>query len=96
MGHLPYADRSDQGIFGSYVTPAEQMVDLVRGTASAADGMAAESSLVEYFQSRAVDIRLGRRRQVTATIDGELVRLDGPLKVEILPGRLKAILPRAD
>lgn len=93
-GHLPYADRLDEGVLGLYVTTARGWAQLVRVTAAAAFGGAAESPLVEYHATQAADIRLGRHKSVPTTLDGELIRLPGPLKVEIVAGGLKVLRPR--
>lgn len=93
-GHLPYADRLDEGVLGLYVTTARGWVQLVRVTAAAAIGGAAESPLVEYHATQAADIRLGRHKTVPTTLDGELIRLPGPLKIEIVAGGLKVLRPK--
>jgi YegS/Rv2252/BmrU family lipid kinase len=95
-GHLPYADRLDEGVLGLYVTTARGWAQLVRVTAAAAFGAAAESPFVEYRATQAADIRLGRHKSVQTTLDGELVHLPGPLKVEIVAGGLKVLKPKAE
>ena len=94
-GHMPYADRLDQGVLGLYVTAARGWAQLVRVAAAAAFGTAEESPLVEYVETTIADIDLGRQRSVPTTLDGEIVRLTGPLKVEIVAGGLKVLKPKA-
>jgi diacylglycerol kinase family enzyme len=92
-GHLPYADRLDQGTLGIYITSARGWLQLVRVAAAAAFGAAEESPLVEYLEATAADIDLRHRRSVSVTLDGELVRLSLPLTVEIVPRGLKVLSP---
>jgi diacylglycerol kinase family enzyme len=94
-GHLPYADTLDKGVLGLYVTTAHGWAQLVRVTAAAAFGAAEESPLVEYVETTIADIDLGRQSSVPTTLDGEIVRLTGPLKVEIVAGGLKVLKPKA-
>jgi hypothetical protein len=55
-------------------------------------GLVGMSPLIEHLTSQAVDIRF-RRSRIKATVDGELVRLPGPLKVESVAGGLKVLRP---
>jgi YegS/Rv2252/BmrU family lipid kinase len=92
-GHLPYADRLDAGLLGVYVTTARGWLQLARVTAAAALGEADAHPLVAYIEARRITIRLGRHAHVPTSLDGELVRLTGPLEVEIVPGALKVLAP---
>jgi diacylglycerol kinase family enzyme len=91
-GHLPYADRLDAGVLGLYLTTAETPAEIARITAEAAVGLVEISPLIEHMVSHAVDIRF-HRQHIKATVDGELVRLQGPLKVESVPGALRVLAP---
>jgi diacylglycerol kinase family enzyme len=93
-GHMPYADRLDGGTLGVYVTTARGWVQLARVTAAAALGAAEEHPLVAYLQTPAVTIRLRRHASVPSTLDGELVRLQGPLEVKVVSGGLKVLAPK--
>ena len=92
VGHLPYADRLDTGTLGVYVTRAGSPVEIARVTAEAAVGLVSISPLIEHLTSQTVDIRIHRSR-IKATVDGELVRLPGPLKVESVAGGLRVLRP---
>jgi diacylglycerol kinase family enzyme len=61
-------------------------------TAAAALGTIAENPLVEVFETETAEISVGRR-SVAATVDGELVRLSGPIAVEIVKGGLRVLRP---
>jgi diacylglycerol kinase family enzyme len=93
-GHLPYADALDTGLLGIYVARGESPAEIVRITAEAAVGLVSKSPLIEHLTSQAVDIRPGKRH-IKATVDGELVRLAAPIRVESVPGGLKVLVPAA-
>jgi diacylglycerol kinase family enzyme len=92
---MPYADRLDGGVLGVYVTTARGWPQLMRVAAAAAVGGAEKSPLIEDMQTRTAEIRLERYKSVPTTLDGELVRLSGPLSVEIVAGSLKVLKPKA-
>jgi diacylglycerol kinase family enzyme len=92
-GHLPYADRLDEGVLGVYVTTARGWLQLMRVTAAAAFGSADEHPLVTHLRVPRVTVRLGRHAHVPTSLDGELVRLKGPLEVESIAGGLKVLAP---
>jgi YegS/Rv2252/BmrU family lipid kinase len=94
-GHMPYPDRLDTGLLGVYVTTARGWMQLTRVTAAAAIGAAEDHPLVAYLTAPCITITLGRHAYVPTTLDGELVRLGGPLKVEIVAGGLKVLAPKA-
>jgi diacylglycerol kinase family enzyme len=94
-GHLPYADRLDAGVLGVYVTTARGILQLAQVVAAAAFGAAEDSPLVAYVSTSSATVRLGRHESVPTTLDGELVRLQGPLQVKIVAGGLKVLAPKA-
>lgn len=93
-GHMPYADKLDEGVLGVYVTTARGVFQLARVTAAAAFGAAEDSPLVAHVSTPSATVRLGRHVSVPTTLDGELVRLKGPLEVKIVAGGLKVLAPR--
>ncbi|WP_425404192.1 diacylglycerol/lipid kinase family protein [Hwanghaeella sp.] len=93
-GHLPYADRLDQGLLGVYHA---RKLDSRSSTRLTAD-------LVIGAWSGNPDFRTGAGRQVTLTfprlkrnaravVDGELIELEPEVHVEIHPGELKLLVP---
>lgn len=91
-GHGPYADSLDRGLLALYVTAARGWVELVRVTAAAALGRIDENPLIEVHETTTVEIETGPR-VARVTIDGELVRMAGPLKIESVPGGLMVLGP---
>jgi diacylglycerol kinase family enzyme len=94
-GHPPYADALDKGVLGLYLTSARGWGQLVRVTAAAVLGSTEESPLVEYVETTTADIDLHRSGSIPVTLDGEMVRLRAPLKVEIAAGGLKVLKPNS-
>lgn len=93
-GHLPYADRVDQGVLGVYVTTARGWVQLLRVVLSAAFGGVANHPLVRHLTTHTASVRLDRHNSVPTTLDGELVHITGPLNVEVVPKGLKVLKPK--
>ena len=91
-GHMPYADRLNDGVLAVYVTTARGWAGLTRVTAAAARGAAAEHPLVEMLETTTATIATGSR-SVPVTVDGELQLLRGPLKLECVAGGLKVLKP---
>ena len=92
-GHMPYADELEDGLLGIYVTTARGWLQLVRVTASAALGTVADNPWVEVYEAPRVEIGFSRHG-VPATVDGELLTLTSPLKVESRRNALRVLRPR--
>ncbi len=93
IGHLPYADDLDGGFLAVYVTAARGWWQLSSVVASAALGNLADHPLVDGYETAEAEIRLGKRL-TAVTVDGELRRLAGPLKIRSLKGALKVLKPK--
>ncbi len=95
-GHLPYADVLDSGQLGVYtavpVTPG-------RAIRLAKDVMLGTWSRNEDINSRTagkVDLTFTKlRRKAIATVDGEIIDLDGPVRIENHPRALSVMFPVA-
>ncbi len=94
-GHMPWADRVDLGTLGVYLSSARGWSEIARILFAAALGRIREEPLIEFVRTATTTIHVRRPHHIDATLDGEVVRLKGPLKVEILPGGLKVLAPRA-
>ncbi|MCU0790280.1 MAG: diacylglycerol kinase family lipid kinase [Nitratireductor sp.] len=95
-GHLPYADRVDQGRLGLYVVkgpltqPAQArlLADLTLGTWR-------NNPDVEEFSCKSVELAFPRlRRGAQYVMDGELIPLPRRVEIKIHAGALKVWLPR--
>ncbi len=91
-GHLPYADRIDGGELGVYIAHTIRPADLAAIAARISTGAWAGMQQMETFT--APSVRLMRRRPMKAAIDGELVKMRGPVDIRIAPGALSVIVPR--
>ncbi|WP_193176527.1 diacylglycerol/lipid kinase family protein [Oricola nitratireducens] len=91
-GHLPYTDRIDGGELGVYIAHTIRPAELAAIAARISTGTWAEMPQMEIFTAGSV--RLTRRRPMKAAIDGELVKMRGPVDIRIAPGALTVIVPR--
>ena len=93
-GHMPYADRLDQGILGFYRAPVmstganlKLAADLVAGT---------WESNPNFFQGtcRSVELEFPtKRKNAVALLDGELVPLERRVSIAMHPGVLRILAP---
>jgi diacylglycerol kinase family enzyme len=91
-GHLPYADDLRSGELGLYVARARRPRDLLALAGHVLLGAAATSPLLERRFAEALDI-WPAQNPVFASIDGELVRLDAPLRFALLLRAVTVIHP---
>lgn len=91
-GHLPYADDLRQGKLGLYVTTSRRWHDLVELAARMTLGEFAQNPLLESWQAEGIGIALERDR-VRASVDGEVVVLQPPLRLALRPGGLRVLQP---
>lgn len=89
--HLPYADRLDGGALGVYIAHARTSAELAAIAARIPTGGWAEMPQMEFFSTRR--LRLNRRRSMKAAIDGEMVKMRGPVDIRIAPAALAVIVP---
>ncbi len=94
-GHLPYADRVDQGRLGLYFVKgplssgaqARLLADLTLGTWRSNPDL-------QEFSCESVELHFPKlRRDALAVMDGELLPLPRDVKLKIHPGALKVWLP---
>jgi diacylglycerol kinase family enzyme len=96
-GHLPYADRLDEGVLGLYITGPisarrgmKLLADLTLGTWKA-------NVDVEAYSAERVILEFPRlRRHSKAVIDGELHPLPERVDIEILRKALTVLVPARD
>jgi diacylglycerol kinase family enzyme len=92
-GHLPYADDLRQGKLGLYVTTSRRWQDLLQLTARMTFGEIAENPLLESWEAREVEIAMARDA-VTASVDGEIVALQTPLRIAVRERGLIVLRPQ--
>ena len=94
-GHIPYADRLDEGVLGVYVAAPMSTLDVEGLTIGVLFGTWRSSPMVSESEVKAVTLRFPKRkRSAKAVIDGELVQLEPTTDLAIHPGALRVILPR--
>jgi diacylglycerol kinase family enzyme len=91
-GHLPYADDPRQGMLGLYVARSIKPQDLFRIAVRLVFGRTANSPLLDSWVAREVDITLPAKT-VDASVDGEIVSLETPLRCRLHEGGLRVLRP---
>jgi YegS/Rv2252/BmrU family lipid kinase len=95
-GHLPYADKPDGGTLGVYVTVARQRADMLRLAVNMARGRWSNNQQIELHKAQRVVLKLPRsNKHIKCVVDGELCALEAQTTIEIHPGALKVLVPRA-
>jgi len=92
-GHLPYPDDPSAGVLGIYIGRSRRWTDLLELTAEAVLGDINSNALLEQRFAHSAEIHLRRPRTHTS-IDGELVTLSAPIKLQIRHGGLKVLRPK--
>ncbi len=92
-GHLPYADDPRQGRFGLYVATSRRWRHLTQLAAQIILGEISDNPLLERWQVEQVEIALAARSGA-ASVDGEIVSLESPLKFTLHHGGLSVLKPR--
>ena len=94
-GHIPYADDPRQGMLGLYVANSPRWQDLV---------VMAVRMAVRQLLGESASRQLGRERgrhplaapRVSASVDGEIVSLETPLRCRLHRGGLNVVKPRSE
>ncbi|MGE0213640.1 MAG: diacylglycerol kinase family protein [Parvibaculaceae bacterium] len=94
-GHLPYADDIDGGVLGVYALTSSHWRDIAQASADATLGNWHSNPQIKIFSAREVTVERRHGRAVTISVDGELLRIAGAVRVEIKPQALNVILPVA-
>jgi diacylglycerol kinase family enzyme len=92
-GHLPYADDLRQGKLGLYVATSRRWRDHLQLAARMTLGEISGNPLLEHWLAREVEISLPRDA-VNVSLDGEIVSLYTPLRIESRRRGLRVLLPR--
>jgi diacylglycerol kinase family enzyme len=95
-GHLPYAENPQGGNLAIYIATSRNRRDLLRLSSAVAMGAWVKSPLLDNHVAEEIKIALRRRRQVLASVDGELVRLASPLHIVCRQGALITLMPTAE
>lgn len=93
FGETPVSQDMTRGEIGVYICTSNRRADLVRLALATSLGMWRESELVEEIVTDRLDIVADKRR-LLLSLDGELARLDTPLKFRLRERSLKVLMPR--
>jgi diacylglycerol kinase family enzyme len=92
-GHIPYADDPRQGTLGLYVANSLRWQDLLSMAVRMLFGSYSANPLLDHWVAREVDIMLSTP-SVHASVDGEIVALQTPLRCRLHRGGLNVLGPR--
>lgn len=96
-GHVPYAEKVDQGVLGVYVVRPMPPAELARLAMSLLFGTWKHHPLVSERQVQQVTLSFPRRKaSAKAVIDGELIDLEKRVELKVHRGALQVILPKVD
>jgi diacylglycerol kinase family enzyme len=91
-GHLPYADDLQQRKLGLYVATSRRWQDLVRLAARMTLGEIAANPFIESYLAEEIEIHF-ERSTVNASMDGEIVSFETPLRLKVRRGGLTVLVP---
>ena len=92
LGHLPHSDHPSAGRLALYLSGALTRGDLLRMSGAALLGQWQANPRLEMVTADEIEVRV-RSRRVIASVDGELVRLDQPMRFRSRRGVLKVMAP---
>ena len=93
-GHIPYADDPRQGMFGLYVANSPRWHHLLNMALRMLFGSFSGNPLLDNWVAKEVDIAL-TTPTVSASVDGEIVQLETPLRCRLHRGALSVLKPRS-
>lgn len=92
FGGLPLPERLDGGVLEVHIAKARGRLDLVALSLATFAGRWDDEKLFASLSAQRCRIEM-RRSRVRASVDGEIVSLQGPLEIEIRPGALSVLAP---
>ena len=96
-GHVPFAERVDQGVLGVYVFKPMPAVEFARLVFSLLVGTWKHHPLVSEQQVTEVTLSFPRRTaSAKAVIDGELIDLEKRVELKVHHGALQVIVPKVE
>lgn len=93
VAETPVSHDMTQGEIAVYICTSHRRSDLIRLALSTSLGIWRESDLVEEIVTDRLDI-LAKKRTLLLSLDGELVRLETPLKFRLRKRSLSVLMPR--
>lgn len=94
VGHLPFADRLDEGVLGIYSAGVLTTSEAVKLIFDVMIGDWAGNEVVDGETAKNVTLEFPRRKKRSkAIIDGEVIPLDKVVELKTHPGELKLLYP---
>jgi diacylglycerol kinase family enzyme len=95
-GHIPYSDTPDHGKIGIYYVPNLTTREYLKLTSEFLLGGWEQNENITELSASHVKLKLkSGRRKINATLDGELITVDGDVEFEMHPSSLNVIRPVA-
>lgn len=93
---IPKRMSMDGGRIGVYVSRHRSALALARGMAAYVLGLMEREPGLEHFHATHLTITSGRRHRLAASIDGEILDISLPLRLDLRPKALRVLRPRAE
>ena len=93
LGRLPYSEDPQGGRLALYVCTSDDWRDLLQLSVNVTLGTWDDNPVIEKWQAGEITIHPAQRK-VTASLDGEIVRLDTPLTVRMREQGLRVLMPQ--
>jgi diacylglycerol kinase family enzyme len=94
LGGLPHSEVPDQGKLALYAARTRDWRELLAMSAQASLGKWESNSKLDFLEGREIAIR-SERKKLRASIDGELLYLQTPIRAKIIPNALWVLCPVA-
>ncbi|MBB5351771.1 diacylglycerol kinase family enzyme [Haloferula luteola] len=90
---IPRRQIMDGGTLGIYLSHHRTLPSLVRGMFAYLFGLMEKEPELELLRSRGLTLTSGRRRTLPASLDGEILDIELPLRLDLRPGALHVLRP---
>lgn len=94
MGIIPDRQELSSGKLSGYVSEHLTRYDMLKAAWGYLTGNLLETDRMTRVESEEIVISVGRRSSIPAMIDGEILRIQLPCRLKILPRALKVLRPR--
>ncbi|RUT34897.1 diacylglycerol kinase family lipid kinase [Arsenicitalea aurantiaca] len=96
-GHIPHADVLDRGVLGVYLARPMTTGELLRLCLGVFSGRWKDNPFVTEREVTGITLNFPRRRRSDqAVVDGELIRLERTVRLQIHPGALRVVAPKPE
>lgn len=94
IGIIPVRDSLSSGELNAYISEHLSRMQMLSAAFSYLSGNLLDTEKMIQIQTKELTINVKRKRSIPAMIDGEIVSIDLPCRMRILPRALKVLHPR--